>query len=177
MAWSGEAPFHALAEGGSMRVDDGLLGLLLLVVAGAVYLHAQTFPRLAFMQFGPSLFPSVIAGGLGLCGAALVLQSGVRRWAGRGGAWLDLDPWARTRRGLLGLGLVVLAVLAFGLALPRLGYHLTALPVLLLLFWWLRVRAVVALPVAVLTTALTHQLFAVALRVPLPWGLLEPVAW
>ncbi|TVQ29554.1 MAG: tripartite tricarboxylate transporter TctB family protein [Geminicoccaceae bacterium] len=160
-----------------MRLDDGLLGLLLTVIAVAIVMHAQTFPRLAFMQFGPSLFPTILGVGLGGCGVALMIQSAIRRFAGRGGPWIDLDPWARSARGLLGIALFLAAIVVYGLVLPRLGYHLTTAPVLLVLLLWMRVRWWLALLVALGVTLFTHQLFAVWLRVPLPWGLLEPVAW
>ncbi|MFW5680257.1 MAG: tripartite tricarboxylate transporter TctB family protein [Pseudomonadota bacterium] len=160
-----------------MRLDDTLLGLILTVFAAAVVLHAQTFPRLAFMQFGPSLFPTVVGVALGGCGIALMIQGALKRRAAGGGPWVDLDDWARSRRGLGGLALFLGAIVAYGLLLPRLGYHLTTTPILLMLLLWMRVRVLLAIAVAVVMTGLTHQLFAVWLRVPLPWGLLEPVAW
>jgi putative tricarboxylic transport membrane protein len=160
-----------------MRLDDFLLGLILTAFAVVVVLHAQTFPRLAFMQFGPSLFPTVVGVGLAGCGVALMIQGALKRRAEGGGPWVDLDEWARSRRGLGGLGLFLGAIVVYGLLLPRLGYHLTTAPLLLLLLLWMRVRVLLAVAVAVVMTALTHQLFAVTLRVPLPWGVLEPVAW
>ncbi len=161
----------------AMRLDDGLLGLILALIAAVIVLHAQTFPRLGGMPFGPSLFPTVLGTGLGGCGVALMIQSALRRRAGGGGAWIDLDDWTRGWRGPTGLALFLGAIVVYGVALPRLGYHLTTVPLLLVLLLWMRVRWWAALLVALGMTAVTHQLFSVWLRVPLPWGPLTPVAW
>ena len=161
----------------AMRLDDGLLGLLLVLIAAAIALHAQTFPRLGGMPFGPSLFPTVLGGFLAACGFALMIQSALRRRAGGGGPWIERDDWARGWRGPAGLALFLGAIVVYGAALPRIGYHLTTVPLLLLLLLWMRVRWWMAILVALAMTGVTHQLFYVWLRVPLPWGLLEPVAW
>ncbi len=160
-----------------MRVDDAIVGLVLVVFAVAVGAYARTFPALGGMDVGPALFPTVIAGGLALCGAAMIAQSVLRRRRGAGGPWLELDDWARRWRPWSNALAVLAVVFGFALLLDDLGYHLTALAALLGLLFWLRVRPLTAVLVAVITTALTHELFNGWLRVPLPWGLLEPVAW
>jgi len=160
-----------------MRVDDAVIGVILIVFAVAEIAYAQTFPVLGGMDVGPSLFPTVIGGGLVLCGVALIVQSTVRRRRLAATPWLVRDAWARHWRSWANAGVVLLVVLGFVLAVDRLGYHLTALAALLVLLFWLRVRPLTASIVAVVTTAATHELFYSWLRVPLPWGVLEPVAW
>jgi putative tricarboxylic transport membrane protein len=160
-----------------MRVDDALIGAVLIAFAVAVITYARTFPALGGMEVGPALFPTVIGGGLILCGIALIAQSGLARRRGGGGAWIALQPWARRWRPWSNAAAVLLVVFGFAFGLDELGYHLTALTALIVLLFWLRVRAVTAVAVAVATTAATHELFYGWLRVPLPWGLLEPVAW
>lgn len=160
-----------------MRVDDAIVGAVLIAFAVAVIAYAQTFPTLASMEVGPALFPTVIGGGLVLCGLAMIAQSRLRRRRDRARPWLELDAWARSWRPWADALAVVAVVFAFALLLDELGYHLTALVALLALLFRLRVRPATAVPVAVVTTAVTHELFYGWLRVPLPWGLLEPVAW
>lgn len=160
-----------------MRFDDGLIGAVLVAFAAAVVAYARTFPTLGGMDFGPALFPTVIGTGLGLAGLAMIVQSVMRRRAGAASTWLDLDDWARTPRPWINALLVVLVVLGFGLLVDVLGYHLTAFGALLVLLLRLEVRPVAALVIAVLGAGLTHELFSGWLRVPLPWGILEPVAW
>jgi putative tricarboxylic transport membrane protein len=43
--------------------------------------------------------------------------------------------------------------------------------------WSLRVRLAVALVVALATTLAFHWAFYKLLRVPLPWGVLQGIAW
>lgn len=160
-----------------MRFDDGLVGLVLIAFAVAAVAYAQTFPTLAGMQFGPALFPTVIGTGLGLCGALMVVQSVLRRRAEPGAPWLELDDWAKSPRPWLNVALVVVVVLAFGLSLDTVGYHIAAASSLLVLLLRLQVRPHWSLVIALAGAGLTHELFYGWLRVPLPWGLLEPVAW
>jgi putative tricarboxylic transport membrane protein len=160
-----------------MRVDDSIVGVVLIVFAAAVIAHAQSFPTLGGMDVGPALFPTVIGGGMILCGAAMIAQSALARRRGAGAPWVVRADWARRWRPWANAALVLIAVVAFALLLDPLGYHLAALGALVVLLLWLRVRPVTAVPVAIVTTAATHELFYGWLRVPLPWGLLEPVAW
>lgn len=160
-----------------MRLDDGLLGLVLLAFALAVVTYAQGFPVLAGMQFGPALFPTVIGIGLGLCGIALIAQSWTRRRAGAHLPWVALEAWTKQPRFVLGPPLVVLLVIVFTLILEPLGFHTAALSVVLPLLLWLRVQPLKAVPIAIVGVLMVHQVFAQWLRVPLPWGVLEPVAW
>ena len=48
---------------------------------------------------------------------------------------------------------------------------------LVALIWVLRVRLAVVVPVALLMTLLIHYAFYKLLRVPLPWGVLQRIAW
>ena len=72
-----------------------------------------------------------------------------------------------------GVGRVSLAVGAVGfyiVAAEMLGYLLTMALLLAVLFWRYRAKWYVAGAVTLILVPLTYQLFAVYLRVPLPWG-------
>ena len=58
-----------------------------------------------------------------------------------------------------------------------LGFIPCSLIVLCAMFLTLRVRPVLILPVALVSTLVIHTLFYKGLRVPLPWGVLTPIAW
>ena len=45
------------------------------------------------------------------------------------------------------------------------------------MFLTLRVRLALIVPVALVSTLVIHTLFYKGLRVPLPWGVLTPIAW
>ncbi|NNG04274.1 MAG: tripartite tricarboxylate transporter TctB family protein [Inquilinus sp.] len=160
-----------------MKLDDTVLGAVLLVFAGVVIGHARSFPTLAGMTVGPDLFPTIIGGGLGLCGLVLMAGGLLRRRRTGGGPWVVLDRWVTTP-ALAGNVLSVLAALAFYIVLSKpLGFHLTTLLILAGLMLKLGVRPVPAAAFAIVLPPLIHYVFYDLLRVPLPWGVLLPIAW
>ena len=72
---------------------------------------------------------------------------------------------------------MVAGLLAYVLVADRLGFHLTAVALLLVWSRLLRARWALALPVAVAATVLIHLGFYKLLRVPLPWGVFERFAF
>ena len=123
-------------------------------------------------RFGPAWFPGVVAAGLGICGALLVV-SGVRSRA----RWLELPGWLSRRRPLSAVAAVVAGLLFYILAADALGFHLTGVA---LLTMWVRVLGGswrVAVVVAVIATLAIHLSFYKLLRVPLPWGVFENYAF
>lgn len=123
-------------------------------------------------RFGPAWFPGLIAAGLGICGLLLV-YTGVRQ----GAPWLAVPGWMLRRRPALGVAVVVGGLAFYILAADRLGFHVTGIALLLL---WTRLLGATwrtAAVVAVLATVAIHLAFYKALRIPLPWGLLEPYAF
>jgi putative tricarboxylic transport membrane protein len=119
-------------------------------------------------QFGPALFPGLVAAGLGLCGVALI-ASGLRQRA----PLLVLPDWLSRQRPRAGVAAVIAGLLAYILLADRLGFHIVGA---VLLAVWMRVLGAswrIALPGAAVFTVLIHLAFYKALRVPLPWGLLE----
>jgi putative tricarboxylic transport membrane protein len=123
-------------------------------------------------RFGPAWFPGVVAGGLGICGVLLVV-SGARR----GGPWLVVPDWVRSRRALLGVASVVAGLVFYIVAAERLGFYLTGT---LLLTFWMRVLGTSwrwAMVIAVVATVAIHLAFYKLLRIPLPWGVLKDYAF
>lgn len=123
-------------------------------------------------RFGPAWFPGLIAAGVALCGFLLVV-SGLRSR----GPWLALPAWMSRPRPLFGVAAVIAGLVFYIFAADKLGFHLTGL--VLLTLW---VRALggawrVALPVALVATVVIHLSFYKALRIPLPWGVLERYAF
>ena len=75
------------------------------------------------------------------------------------------------------LAAVIAALVLYILMSPVMGFHLTAVVLLLGLFLMLSVRWPLAVGFAVAVPLLIHYVFYTLLRVPLPWGVLTPVAW
>lgn len=157
-----------------MKLNDALWGALLLVLAGALLWHVRGFPSIPGQQVGPSALPRALAIGLGVCGGILV----VRGWRARvSSAWLEGPAWIAARPQRTALAVLVGVNLFYLLAAQRLGFVLTGVVYLTALMWALRVRPLRALAVATVATLAIHYCFYKLLKVPLPWGVLQPVAW
>ncbi len=63
------------------------------------------------------------------------------------------------------------------LAVNRLGFILTGVIYLGALFWVYGVRPRWIVPLAIVMTLGIHYAFYKLLKVPLPWGLLQGIAW
>ena len=147
----------------------------ILVGAGAWFAwEAQSFPTMAGMTYGPGLFPTIAGLGLVICGV-LIFLTGLLRPApetappeenASNSAWPLINSLA-----------VIGCVVFFALGLDRLGFHLVAFPLLLVLLLLFRIVWWKSLLLAVFVTVLVHLIFYSFLHVPLPWGLLEPIAW
>ncbi len=119
-------------------------------------------------KFGPAWFPGAIAIGLAACGVALAVSGARHR-----GPWYALPDWVQRPRPRAGVAAVLAGLVLYILLADRLGFHITGV---LVLAFWMRVLGAswrVTLPVAAIATLAMHFAFYKALRVPLPWGLLE----
>ena len=156
-----------------MRLNDTLTGILLFLFGLAVVGCAQTFPPSPGQPIGPGLFPALIGGGLGLCGLTL-LRAGLRQ---RGAAWVECDEWVRRPRMVFNAALVIADLIFYALAVDRVGFFITAFVFLAVLFLAFGVRQRWILLLAVAVTLALHAIFYTLLRVPLPRGWLEGIAW
>jgi len=156
-----------------MKVSDTIAGLLIVLFGMAVALYARTFPPMPGQPVGPALFPTVIGVGLVLFGAVLAV-TGARR---REGPLLEREGWTRKPRMVLHFVLTIGVLLFYSLVVDRLGFHVTAILFLSVLFVAFEVRRRWIAPVAIAVAALIHYGFYSLLRVPLPWGVLEAIAW
>ena len=156
-----------------MRLSDTLSGLLLVLFGLAVVLYARTFPGAAGHGVGPAFFPMVIGVGIALCGAVL-------GWSGRkerDAAGLEFEAWARHPRLALNGALVIGGLIFYAVAVETIGFFVTAFAILVALFLAFGVRWRWIVPLAAMVTLGLHVAFYSLLRVPLPWGWLEGIAW
>lgn len=124
-------------------------------------LTSEAFASVQSQQYGPWLFPSVLFGLLAVVVAPLL-------WMGA----LRVPPEAQdlTAEAVLRGSLSVAAVGLYVVIAETIGFVLTATVLLAGLFWWYRVRWWVAVSIIVVIIPAIYQLFAIYLRVPLPWG-------
>jgi putative tricarboxylic transport membrane protein len=152
-----------------VRLNDSLLGALLLGFAGWVWWLTTFFPAFPGQDYGPNLFPRILASGIALCAGLLVLR-GLRAR----GRLLTFEDWTREPARVISFLLMPGAVVFYILASDALGFIPTAFLILMALFLWFRTRVAVALPVAAAVTLVVHWFFAGMMRVPLPRGLMDP---
>ena len=157
-----------------MKLNDAVFGLALLALALTVIAVSASYPTVPAQRVGPALFPSLIAVGIAIGGLILI----ARGWRQRTTVpMLRWDPWVRSPRHVTGFFTIIGAVVVYLSAVDHLGFVLTSLAMLTVLFrvfaipWWR------SLLIAVIATLVIHFAFYKLLRVPLPWGVLAPIAW
>jgi putative tricarboxylic transport membrane protein len=161
-----------------MKLNDAVWGALFALLGAAILWHVQGFPRIPGQNVGPGLFPGVLALAMLVCGALLIATGlKARRGAGATFRWAAAPEWLRSRRHLLAFAVLVASNVFYLLVVERLGFLLTAFVYLTALMWVLRVRLAVAVLVAFLMALAIHYAFYKLLRVPLPWGVLQGIAW
>lgn len=161
-----------------MKLDDAVWGALFALLGAAILWHVQGFPHIPGQNVGPGLFPGVLAVAL-LVSGALLIASGLkaRRADGAASRWAVAPDWLRSQRHLLAFAVLVASNVFYLLAVDRLGFLLTAFVYLAALMGVLRVRLALVLPVALIMALAIHYAFYKLLRVPLPWGVLQGIAW
>ncbi|KAA0020631.1 tripartite tricarboxylate transporter TctB family protein [Salinicola corii] len=149
---------------------DFLLGLAFVIGGGVVIAVAQTYPTMPALQYGPSLFPSLIGGGMVIGGLVLALtRIGQLRIAFAG-------PRSQTPRydyrGLL-ISLLPCALIVFYiLASEWLGAPLCMAVSMLILMLLRGARPWLSLVVSLVVAAAIYLLFSRYLLIPLPEGTL-----
>jgi putative tricarboxylic transport membrane protein len=153
-----------------MKINDALLGALILLGGLAILLEARTFPATHGQAFGPDLFPTIIGVGLMLAGCGLVV-SGWRTRHVTG--WVDVS--AITPGRWLDALAALLAVVGFIALADWMGFVLAGL----LACWLPMVRFrrghwFSSLAIALVTVLAIDWAFRSVLLVPLPQGALLP---
>ena len=157
-----------------MRFNDSVFGVVLIFFALAEITYTSTFPRLHGQDYGPDLFPTIIGMGLMVFGGVLI----ARGWAQRATQPLIVvGDWAQDRNNVINVAILLGAIVFYIVFSNWLGFIPTALGIQSVLLIRLGSSLVLSIAVAAISTMLIHTLFAKVLLVPLPWGLLLPVAW
>jgi putative tricarboxylic transport membrane protein len=152
---------------------DVAAGAVVLALGAAVVAMAATFPAMPAQNIGPALFPLLIGAGLAISGLVLVL--GPR--FGRAPDPVSFDEGLRRPRMAANAGLVIAGLVTYTLVVGTLGFFITSTALLAVLLLAFGTRPIHAFPVALIVPVLVHYVFYSVLRVPLPWGVLEGVAW
>jgi putative tricarboxylic transport membrane protein len=154
-----------------VKFNDAVLGFVFLALSIAVLVTVQGYPKIPGQSIGPGAFPGLIAVLLGGCSVALIWR-GIRNK----GSLVAVGAWLGSLEHVRNFLITVGALVFYIFAADTLGFLICGALILLCLFWTLRVRPAVALPLALFLPVLIHLIFYKLLRVPLPWGVL-PVLW
>jgi putative tricarboxylic transport membrane protein len=157
-----------------MKLHDTLSGLVLLVLALIIAINSADFPEIPGQQIGPAVFPRALAALLALCALSLIIRA---RLPAPGQAWVQLGAWLQSPVHRLNFVITLACLLFFILASDLLGFLLSGVLILCVMFRALSVKPSHIVPLAVGITLLIHTLFYKGLRVPLPWGVLSPLQW
>ena len=157
-----------------MKINDAVIGVVLLALGVAVFWHVQSFPKIPGQNVGPALFPGTIAAGLIVC-SLLLIVSGMRTRAGS--AWFEGLPWMRSPRHVAAFATLVLATIAYIFFSTSVGFLIVASLGLFAMLVAFGVRPVPAAAVAIVGTIVIWYAFYKLLRVPLPWGVLQQFAF
>jgi len=160
-----------------MKVNDAIWGALLLALAAAILVHIQGFPTIPGQKYGPALMPGVVAVSLAVCGALLIIKGLAVRRTRESRHWVRFDEWITSSRHVVALALTIGVNVFYVLVVNQLGFILTGVIYLSVLFWVFGVRSRWIVPIALLVTLAIHYAFYKLLRVPLPWGILQGIAW
>ena len=157
-----------------MKINDAIFGVFFLFLAVAMFFGSLALPGRHGLAYGPSVFPTVIAIAFIPVSIGLII-SGLAKWQTEPA--IVISDWVRSPRQLTGFCAVIVSVLFYILAADFLGFWIISPLILTCLigFLWRKIWAAFGLSVAI--TAVLHVFFYSFLFVPLPWGLLKPVAW
>ena len=159
-----------------MRFNDALSGGFFIALAAAIFYLTRDFRVMPGQNYGASFFPRTIASAMALFGTMLVVRGLRARGAG---PWVECQDWLRSPRHVTSFALVVAVLVFYILASNELGFIVTGFASLTVLLLWLRGagRWLEAVAVSLGCVLVIQYFFGELLRVPLPWGVLQPVAW
>ena len=148
-----------------MKLNDTLLGVLLLLAAGAIWYSAQSFSRLPNQSYGSETMPLALAGMSLALGIYMVVRGVL---AGAVLPRATRADWARSPAGPVRFGVAVALVVAYIALSGSVGFVPTAALIILALMLVMRVRWWTAVPLALISTLAIQQSFGRLLLVPLP---------
>lgn len=154
-----------------MRFNDLVSGAILIAAALIVIVLTLRFPEFPGQNYGPAVFPRLLAALMILCGLMMVVR-GYASW--RAGAPLaEIPSWARDPANVVSALLVLGSALAYIFVLDAVGFVPLTLVVLLSLFLWFKVRVPIAVATSLVAAFGINWFFASLMRVPLPRGLMD----
>jgi putative tricarboxylic transport membrane protein len=175
-----------------MKSNDIPIGAGLLVLSLLVLWHVSSFPPAPGQPYNAALFPGIVAAGLAIASIALIVTGLRKRNEDRSvseaerqkeieklAAEQDTEvlQTAEVPSRMLAIILTAGAIFFYLLVANFLGFIITGTIILAALMWSYGVAFKVFVPVSIVAAVAIHLAFYKLLSVPLPWGILQPLAW
>ena len=177
-----------------MKSNDVPIGAGLLVLSLLILWHVSSFPPAPGQPYNAALFPGIAAAGLAIASIALIVSGLMKRNDDRrtaeseaavnqelerlaGSQDVEVLQTAKVPSRLLAIVLTASAVIFYLVVANFLGFIITGTIILAVLMWSYGVAFKVLVPVSIVAAVVIHLAFYKLLSVPLPWGVLQPLAW
>lgn len=157
-----------------MKLSDRFIGLILLIFASFILYEAHSFPLIPGQAIGSGLMPTIIGFSLIVC--AIVLISSDYANPEREVLFV-VGEWASDKRSLIQIAGIVGGVILYILLADILGFLIIGVLLILSLLLSFGVSIARALIVSLFAVVFIQLVFSKLLRVPLPWGVMQPFAW
>jgi putative tricarboxylic transport membrane protein len=154
----------------AMRLDDRILGAVLVLISGLIILESLTFPKLASMSVGPSLFPIVLSVALGIGGILLAVS---RQLSPEPTVWFQLPEGQRHAKAWLRVAAVFGSCILFAAFGQTLGFVIVGCLALLWLLLAFGVKPSLAVIIALVVVFVIDIFLVRVMRIPLPLGILS----
>lgn len=145
------------------------------IIAGVVtIITAQQFPTLPSLQYGPSLFPSLIGGGFCIGGAVLALNALWHRKKAFADEIQVTPEKAMHKNEKLSLALILppLAIVFYIFASDYIGALLSMIIIMLVLMLVRKTKPYIAVATSIVVSGIIYFIFSRYLLIPLPQGIL-----
>lgn len=149
-----------------MRIHDGLLGLLFIVLGACVIWQAASFPSMPGQAIGPGTFPLVF-GVMFVIGGAIIGRAGLL--AGMGRLATFNEGWRHRDRALAAF-VAVIGTLVLAFFFEQIGFLIGGAVLLIALYMLLGHRSPRWIVVSLVFVGAVYYGMAKLLLVPLPTG-------
>ena len=153
-----------------MKTNDIVNGVLTAAAGIAIFIKARTFPAIRGQRFGASFFPSVVGGALAIAGLVLAFSSVLRK---KVKPWVSMSPEIQSPRGIVNFVLIFASGLFYIFVSQYIGFIVTIFIIVFFLQLRFGVKWLPSLFTALGCSFGFYAVFAVVLRVPLQYTVIE----
>jgi len=153
-----------------LKISDLGSGLAIASLGAVIFAQSRSFPAAGGVPVGPSFYPGLIGCVLFACGLVLAIGS-IRRKT----AWpiAEIPEWMAKPKSVVAVIAIAAAIVAYALLSTTLGFLATSLLVTTALLLAFGVNWLTSLGAALCLSVVLHVVFAILMRVPLPYGFIE----